>query len=157
MSEIKPKSRIPVLGIILLFGLFISTSCDTSKFQETPIENFEGIWQLEGRSIFDGIQIRIEKNSSGNLFGKVISINDNKYVKMFVEPNDIWVSGISRTSNYEFKLTEKKIGSALFSLYDLSTTNEYKVEFIDENTIGLGTGSSDPIGSSIKYVRVKND
>ena len=107
--------------------------------------------------MFDGIKIKIEKRDNGDLMGKVISLNDNKYVKMFVEPNDIWVTGISRSSNYEFKLTEKKIGSALFSVYGLSTTNEYKVEFIDDDTIGLGSDNSDPTKSPIKYIRLKNE
>ena len=55
---------------------------------------------------------------------------------MFVDSNAIWISGIKRTSNYQFKLTEKKIAKDLFSLYGLGTSNEFKAEFIDENTIG---------------------
>ncbi len=144
------------IWIALLFGLLL-ISCDTSKLHETPIDNFEGIWELSGRTMFDGIKIKIEKRDNGDLMGKVISLNDNKYVKMFVEPNDIWVTGISRSSNYEFKLTEKKIGSVLFSVYGLSTTNEYKVEFIDDDTIGLGRDNSDPTKSPIKYIRLKNE
>lgn len=99
------KSKIIGLGVVLLLGLLIS-SCD--KLNETPIENFKGTWKLEGRSMFNGIEIKIEENSSGKLIGKVISLNDNKYVKMFVEMDDTWVTGIRRTSNYEFRLTEKK-------------------------------------------------
>jgi hypothetical protein len=34
---------------------------------------------------------------------------------------------------------------------------EFKVQFIDENTIGLSAGSSDPKTSSVKYVRIKED
>ena len=154
MKKTNIKSKITGLGIILLLGLLIS-SCD--KLNETPIENFKGIWKLEGRSMFNGIEIKIEENSSGELSGKVISLNDNKYVKIFVELNDTWVTGIRRTSNYEFRLTEKKIGSDLFSIYGLETTKEYKVEFIDKNTIGLGTGDSKPTESSIKYSRVENE
>lgn len=148
------KSKITGLGIILLLGLLIS-SCD--KLNETPIENFKGTWKLEGRSMFNGIEIKIEENSGGKLIGKVVSLNDNKYVKMFIETNDTWVTGIRRTSNYEFRLTEKKIGSDLFSIYDLETTKEYKVEFIDEDTIGLGSGDSKPTESSVKYIRVRNE
>lgn len=148
------KSKITTLGVILLLGLLIS-SCD--KPNEIPIENFKGTWKLEGRSMFNRIEIKIEENSSGKLIGKVISLNDNKYVKMFVEVDDVWMTGIRRTSNYQFRLTEKKIGSDLFSIYGLGTTNEYKVEFIDENTIGLGSGNSKPTESSVKYVKVKNE
>ncbi len=148
------KSRITTFGGILLLGLLIS-GCN--KLNEVPIENFKGTWKLEGRSMFNGIEIKIEENSSGKLIGKVISLNDNKYVKMFVEMDDDWMTGIRRTSNYQFRLTEKKVGSDLFSIYGLETTNEYKVEFIDENTIGLGSGNSKPTESSVKYVRVKNE
>ena len=154
MRDLKSKSKIAGLVLIFMLGLLV-TSCDTSKMHETPIDNFKGTWKLEGRTMFDGIKIQIEKNPNGNWIGKVVALNDNKYVKMFVVPNDTWVSGISRSSNYEFKLTEKKIGSALFSLYGLETTSEYKVQFIDNNTIGLASGNSDPSDSSIKYVRVE--
>lgn len=138
------------LSIITL--LFVS--CDSGKLNEIPIDNFVGVWKLQGRSMFNGIEISIEENTSGDLVGKVIKINDNKYVNMFVEPNDTWVSSIRRSSNYEFKLTEKKVGSALFSLYGLDTSKEYKVEFIDENTLGLGTGESKPAESSVRYIRI---
>ena len=154
MKGIITKSKITGFGIILLLGLLI-TSCD--KLNETPIDNFKGTWKLEGRSMFNGIEIKIDENSNGKLIGKVISLNDNKYVKMFVELNNTWVTGIRRTSNYEFRLTEKKIGSDLFSIYGLETAKEYKVEFIDEDTIGLGSGDSKPTDSSIKYIRVKNE
>lgn len=153
MKDLKSKSKIVGLLLIFMLGLLV-TSCDTSKLHETPIDNFNGTWKLEGRTMFDGIKIQIEKNKNGNWVGKVVALNDNKYVKMFVGPNDTWFSGISRSSNYEFKLTEKKIGSALFSLYGLETTTEYKAQFIDNNTIGLATGNSDPSESSIKYVRI---
>ena len=154
MNGIITKSKITRLGIVLLIGLLIS-SCD--KLNETPIDNFKGTWKLDGRSMFNGIEIKIEENSGGKLIGKVISLNDNKYVKMFVELNDTWVTGIRRTSNYEFRLTEKKIASALFSIYGMETTKEYTVEFIDKNTIGLGTGDSKPTESSIKYIRVRDE
>jgi len=151
MKGIITKSKITGFGIILLLGLLI-TSCD--KLNETPIENFKGTWKLEGRSMFNGIEIKIDENSNGKLIGKVISLNDNKYVRMFVELNNTWVTGIRRTSNYEFRLTEKKIGSDLFSIYGLETAKEYKVEFIDEDTIGLGSGDSKPTDSSMKYIRI---
>ena len=154
MKGIITKSKITGFGIILLLGLLI-TSCD--KLNETPIDNFKGTWKLEGRSMFNGIEIKIDENSNGKLIGKVISLNDNKYVRMFVELNNTWVTGIRRTSNYEFRLTEKKIGSDLFSIYGLETAKEYKVEFIDEDTIGLGSSDSKPTDSSIKYIRVKNE
>ena len=153
MKNITAKKQILSLGIILFFSLII-TSCNTSKLHQTPIENFEGTWELSGRSIFDGIKVEISKDDSGKLIGKVVTLNDNKYVKMFVEINDTWITEITRTSNFEFKLKEEKIGSVLFSIYGLGTTQEYKVQFIDKNTIGLGSDNSNPSNSSIKYIRV---
>lgn len=139
------------LSIIIL----LLASCDSSKLNETPIENFIGVWEIQGRTMFDGIEVSIEKNSSGNLFGKVVKLNDNKYVQMFLEENAVWVTGIKRSSNYKFKLSERKIASELFSLYGQKTSVEYEVQFINENLIGLGTENSDPATSSIKYKRVK--
>ena len=75
---------------------------------------------------------------------------------MFVEQNDIWIKEIKRASNFKFKLTEKKIGNALFSIYGQKTTKEYKIEFIDKNTFGLATKNSDPQKSKVRYKRVKN-
>ncbi len=146
------KSKVIEFGFILLFILFVA-GCDSTKFDETPIESFKGVWKLEGRSMFSGMKIKIEEGSEGDFIGRVVALNDNKYVQMFVEQNDIWVTGIRRTSNFEFRLTEKKIGNTLFALYGLETTKEYRVEFIDENTIGLGSNNSKPKDSSIKYIR----
>ena len=70
------KSAIYFAAIILLF------SCNSNNFKETPIDRFIGVWELQGRSMFNGIEIKIEENSSGKLIGKVISLNDNKYVEM---------------------------------------------------------------------------
>ncbi len=106
--------------------------------------------------MFDGIKIEIQQTENGNLVGKLIELNSNKYVNMFATPGDTWVSSIERSSNYEFKLTEKKLASPLFSTYGLSTSNQYNVEFIDDDTIGLGSSSKSPVESSVKYIRVKN-
>jgi len=152
LKPIGMKSR-PTL-VIIFFALLI-TACDSGKLKETPIEDFIGTWEVHGRNMFEGIKIDISKNEKGNLTGNVKNLNDNKYVKFFIEPGDVWVSSITRSSNYEFRLTEKKIGSALFGLYGLDTSTEYKVQFIDKNTIGLASGNSDPTESQIKYVRAK--
>jgi len=153
MGKVNRIKRLVRQGLIIL-TVVITSSCSSNKLKETPIENFVGEWVLQGRSIFEGIVVSIEKNTEGDLSGKVISLNNNKYVRMFVENGDSWVSNISRSSNFEFKLTEKKIGSSLFALYGQSTSKGFKVQFVDENTIGLGEGSSDPLKSSITYKRV---
>ncbi|MFW5804598.1 MAG: hypothetical protein ACOCWG_05155 [bacterium] len=150
----KLKSFLFPIWILLLAGLLM-TSCDKSKLSKTSIDNFLGTWELKGRPMFDGIQIEIKEESDGNLTARVITLNDNKYVRMFVEPNNVWVTEISRISNYEFMLIEKRLGSELFSIYDLPTTSEYKVVFIDKNTIALGVNGTDPYDSKLKYIRIE--
>lgn len=142
-----------ILYVLIVFLLFIS--CKSPKLKKTPVENFVGAWELLGREMYNGIVIRIEKDINGDLKGSVIQKNDEKYVKMFVEVGDTWVSNIERLSNYEFKLTERKIAGGLFALYGQSTSQKYNVQFIDENTIGLGTGNTDPIESSVIYKRIE--
>jgi len=78
-------------------------------------------------------------------------------VQLFAEIGDTWISEISRNSNYEFSLTEKKLAGALFLMYGLSTSTKYVVQFIDENTIGLSKPGSDPTKSEIKYERVSKN
>lgn len=137
---------------ILAFVVTLFIGCD-GKFDTVPETRFIGDWELIGRSVFEGMIIKIEIENN-ILIGRVSKLNENKYVKMFSEINDIWISEISQTSNYQFKLTEKKIAGQLFSMYGLSTSSEFKVEFIDDNTFGLGTKSQDPSKSKVIYKRV---
>ena len=153
MRNWKSKLKVNEFTLLFLIGLLFF-SCNSNKFNKTPIDSFIGTWELEGREMFNGIKIKIEESENGKLKGKVIKLNDNKYIKMFVEINDIWVTDISRSSNYRFKLTEKKIANSLFAMYGQKTIFEYKAEFIDNNTIGLGTRNSDLIESQIKYIRI---
>jgi hypothetical protein len=142
-------------SIYILFIAALLFGCDTSKFEKIPIEDFAGTWELQGRSMFNGIVVKIEKNDSGKLTGRLVRLNDNKYVQMFCETGDLWVTEISRSSNYQFKLTEKKIGSQLFALYDLRTSDEFDVEFIDKNTIGLALLNKEPTKSIVVYKRIQ--
>lgn len=140
--------------IIIIVISFLMLSCDTNVLHKIPMKSFVGTWKLQGRTMFDGIKIKITEDENGNFVGKVAELNDNKYINLFVSVGDTWVTGIGRSSNFEFVLTEKKIAGKLFSLYGLDTTQDYKVKFIDNNTFGLGTGSADPSQSSIRYSRV---
>lgn len=140
---------------ILLVTLVILSSCDTSKLDPRPMDDFIGHWELRGPDMFKGMTIKIDKNEKGGLVGTVTRINDNKYVSMFLEPSDVWITKISRASNFAFKITEQKIGSALFSLYGLETTKEYNAEFIDQDTIGLSVENAKPTDSSIQYIRIE--
>lgn len=137
----------------LVLTITLLISCDRQGLTEIPTDKFIGTWELRGRGIYDGIQLQIQKEND-KLIGRLTKLNENKYVQMFSELEDVWVSNISRSSNYQFRLTERKIGRELFALYGISTSQEFKVEFINDDTIGLSTGGN-PNKSSIKYVRIK--
>ncbi|MBC7863185.1 MAG: hypothetical protein IAF38_09435 [Bacteroidia bacterium] len=139
------------LKIIVIALLLISCS---GQFKKVDEKKFEGVWELKGRDMFEGIEIKIAKEKD-KWVGRVTKINSNKFIKLFSDSNDVWVSEIKRTSDFEFKLTEKKIAKELFALYGQSTSQEFKVQFIDDNTIGLTTESSDPTKSTTIYKRKK--
>ena len=138
---------------ILILALALFTSC-SNKFERVSENRFIGTWELKGRAMFNGIIIEINHNEKEQLVGRIKELNDNKYVQMFADVDDIWISDISRNSNFQFKITEKKIGRELFSLYGLSSSTEFKAEFIDENTIGISS-NADPSQSTVTYERVK--
>lgn len=139
--------------ILSIITIVLFSSC-SQKFEKISENEFIGIWELSGRDMFDGIQISIQKEN-GKLKGRIIKLNENKYVQFFTDTNDIWNSDFTRSSNYQFKLREIKIGKELFALYDLDSTEEFNAEFIDKNTIGLAKSNSDPISSKIKYIRIE--
>jgi len=133
--------------ISLLVVAIVLFSCNFESMKKVSEDQFFGVWELQGRSMLEGIKVSIKENENGVLVGKVVEINENKYVKLFLEPGEKFISEIKRSSNFEFKITEKKIGSQLFSTYGLKTSKEYKVVFIDEDTIDFGSG--------VFYKRVK--
>ncbi len=137
----------------MLTGLAFFTGC-SDKLERVPDEQFIGIWQLEGRSMFNSMEIDISRNEKGKLVGRISKLNDNKYIKIFANIGDIWIADISRSSNYHFRITEKKIARELFGLYGLSSTNEFKAEFIDQNAFGI-SDNGNPIESSVRYVRIE--
>ena len=141
--------------LVAIVSILLISSCTNSKYQKVSEEQFIGTWELHGRSMYEGMKIKIEKNESEKLIGRIIELNENKYVKMFADSNDIWVSEIKRSSNFQFKLIEKKIAKDLFSLYGLSTSNEFKVEFQDSTIFGLSESNSDPSKSDVVYKRVE--
>jgi len=136
---------------LLLATLFLFSCSD--RFKKVSEDRFIGTWELKGASILDGTQIQIQKENN-KLVGRIVKLNDNKYVKLFADSNEVWISEISRNSIVEFKLTESKLGKDLFSLYGQKTNQEFKAQFIDDNTIGLATESSDPTTSTRIYKRV---
>ncbi|MBL6449809.1 hypothetical protein JMN32_26090 [Fulvivirga sp. 29W222] len=140
------------IGLAFCF-LIVFLGC-SEKYDHVSEDQFVGIWELEGRKVFDGIQVEITKENN-KFKGKITKLNNNKYVNLFAEVSDVWVSEIDRSSRYQFRLTEKKIGRELFSLYGLSSSTEFSVEFIDKNTIGLSGGGADPTESTVVYKRIK--
>lgn len=140
---------------LLVSFILLLSSCNLDGMKKVSDDKFIGVWELKGRSMLDGIIVSIERTEGGSFVGKVLEINSNKYVNLFLEPGDVLVSNIKRSSNFQFRLTEKKIGAGLFSTYGLDTSKEFKLEFIDDNTIGLSSGTSDPLKSKIFYKRIK--
>ena len=136
--------------LIIIISVLIS-GCD---YQYVEDEQFVGKWELKGRSSFTGMQIEIQKEE-GVLKGKILKLPESEIVNMFAKEGDIWVKNIKRTSNYSFKLSETRIASELFSMYDLNTSTVFKAEFINENKIGLAERNGDPQNSNIYYERIK--
>ena len=135
---------------VLIITIIIFSSCDSSKLTETPDSQFVGTWKLVDRGMFINIEIEISKEKNGNFIGVVKKINDDKYVKMFMEVGDNLVTGIKRNSNFEFEISEKKIAAPLFSAYGQSTSTEFVATFENKNKILLGNN-----GTQGKYIRIK--
>lgn len=138
---------------LLLVGLMF-VSCDSNQFSKTPMNQFEGVWELKGRDMFENMQIEIKLDEDGKIHSKIIKLNDNKFVRLFLSEGDQWVKDIRRTSNYEFVITEKKIAAPLFSVYGNSTSKEWNSVFKNEDCIGISESKS-PDRSKIEYCRVK--
>lgn len=137
------------IGCLSLLLIFVS--CDSSKMHETPESQFIGTWKLSGRSMFDGLEIKISRNKeSKKLEGQITKLNDNKYVQMFAAIGDPWVTKIERNSNFEFTLTEQNIAKPLFSSYGLESSKDHKVQFLSKDKFYLDSKSSE-----IYYIRVK--
>jgi hypothetical protein len=147
----------PVPGKVvraIAFSMIILLASCSEKYGYVADDKFVGLWELSGRSMFNGIQVRIQKEDNA-FVGKIVKLNANKYVQMFADTNDVWVSGIDRSSNFAFRLTERKLARELFSVYGMSGSQEFKVQFIDDNTLGLATEGADPLNSTVVYKRIK--
>lgn len=135
--------------LLATFAVLFLLGCNSGKLSETPMNQFIGTWRLEGRSLYENVEVKIGwKNDK--LTGTILKLNDNKYVNLFMEEKDVFVSEIKRTSNFQFVLKEKKVAAELFAAYGNSGTQEFEVQFENKNTILLGKN-----GSSGKYIRMK--
>lgn len=155
----KRSRHLNIFNSSLIFGimlsLFLFSSCDFITSEKVSTDDFIGVWSLEGRDMLQDVQVEIFKNEKGELKGKIVSINENKYVKLFVEEGDNWISNISRTSNNGFNITERKVGHQLFTLYGQETSKEYRAMFLNKNTLLLGGKNLKPANAKIKYIRVE--
>lgn len=136
--------------LVVLSLIVITAGCDTSKMSPTPDDQFIGEWQLNNRGMLEGIEVKISKDASGHLSGIITKLNDNKYVNMFMEVGDKFVSGVDRNSNFEFVLSEKKIAAPLFSAYGQSTTKQFNATFDGPDKILLGSSGAEGV-----YVKLK--
>lgn len=131
----------------LLISLVLAViGCEVKKVNK---DQFIGNWKVEGRSILNGVQFAIKKNKKGQLKGHITKLNDNKYIELFMEPEDLFISGIERRSSYEFDLKEKRVAGALFSTYGQSSSSDLRATFKSKDTILLGKNGSDG-----KYIRI---
>lgn len=145
---------VKILNVLLILIPLSFISCDSNHLSKTSINQFNGVWELKGRSIFDGIQVEINVDESGKISSHVIKLNENKYVQLFLSEGDEWVKSIKRNSNFEFVISELKLAAPLFSLYGNSTTKEWNTVFKNKNCIGISENKN-PERSSIQYCRVK--
>lgn len=143
-----------LFNFVLLIIATTFMSCDSNQFSKIPIHQFEGIWELKGRDMFNDMQIEIKFNEAGKIDSKIIKLNQNKFVQLFLAEGDEWVEAIRRNSNAEFVLTEKKIAAPLFSQYGNPTSKEWNAVFKNENCIGISESKNAEM-SSVKYCRVK--
>lgn len=146
--------RLKFQTVFILFITLSFFSCDNGHFSKTPKSQFAGVWELKGRSLFEGIQVEINVDESGKVSSEVVKLNDNKYVKLFLSEGDEWVKSIVRNSNFEFVISELKLATPLFSLYGNSTTKEWNAVFKNKDCIGISENKN-PERSSIEYCRVK--
>ena len=135
--------------IFSIFTVLFLLGCDVEKLTKTPMDQFIGTWKLVEKGILENIEIEILKNEDGSFQGKIKRLNDNKYVHLFMEVGDEIITGIQRSSNYQFTITEKKIAAPLFAAYGQNTSKEFVATFENENAILLGNN-----GVEGKLVRV---
>ena len=138
------------IAIICSFVFF--SSC---KYKYVDDDLFVGKWELIGKSKFEGLQVEI-KREKGRLKGYISQVPDNEALQVFLEENDVWLSGFERSSNYTFRITQRKVGADLFGLYGLETSAVYRVQFFNDNKFGISK-SADPLKSKVYYQRVKEE
>lgn len=125
-----------ILFIFLL--IIIASSCNENGLSRVSKNDFIGSWLYKSNNILNGIEVEVSLNEKNELTGIVTKLNDNKYVNQFLEVGDIHISDITRKSNFEFIVKQKKLAAPLFELYNQSTTESYDAEFDENGDILLG-------------------
>ena len=124
--------------LFILAALVILISCEGTKYTKISESNFAGTWLLHSDNIFDSLEIELKEDPKKGFIGEVVRLNTNKYVQLFMESGDIFISNIERKSNFEFIFKIKKIAAPLFSSYGEKTTIEHTVTFEGEDKIMIG-------------------
>lgn len=143
-----------ILNIFLILIALSFLSCDSNHLSKISINQFNGVWELKGRNLFNEMQVEIRVDESGKVSSKVIKINDNKYVQIFLSEGDEWIRDIKRNSNFEFVVTELKLAAPLFSLYGNSKTKKWNAVFKNKDCFGISENKN-PEKSSIEYCRIR--
>lgn len=125
------------LCVMIFYG------CDSDAFHKVPEDNFLGTWEIVGRQNLKGIQIEIKRNDKNELDGRVTKLNDNKLVNMFLDTNEVFIKRITRKSNFQFELVEKKLGYKLFSIYGMDTDASFSVVLNGNDFISFSENSDD--------------
>lgn len=141
-----------VKKIFLLSMIVLCVGCGDG-FGKVELSSLEGDWEIRGRNnILDGSLIRVNKLDN-KYIGELILVSNNK-LKLYMDSGDIILKDIDRKSNFEFKFTEHRPNSEIFSLYNLVTTFEYEVRYYTDSLL---ISSGENKGAYFKKVTSKND
>jgi len=122
-------------GLVIIIVISLLWSCDTSKLSPTSMSKFQGKWSVE-TGMLKGAEIEIYKIEGKDKFrGKIIKLNDNKYVQLFVSEGDVIITNIKRFSNFKFEFTQKRVAAELMSIYEVETSDKFEVQFGSKNNI----------------------
>lgn len=116
---------------IIIFLLLATAFQSCFDYGYVDSDSFLGTWQLEGRTIYNGMTIQIAKENE-KLKGYIVSKPNNQYGETLMKENSIWVSKIERGANYYFKVTEKKIAHDLFDVYNIDTNLMFYATFSEK-------------------------
>lgn len=140
--------------LFIIIVLTLTCSCDTSKFKETPESKFFGLWKINDGTLYNGSIIKFSKDDNGEMFGRIVRLNNNKLLNLFVDSSNVIFFSFSRTSNFQFKISKMRVGSDLMKMYDVPTSDVLTVQFINDSTIGLANNDKDPLKSKQTLTRL---